>query len=78
MSNGKYLLTPISIRFSGYKLDDFKDIVPMLNDPLHKKQYDANKTIRAKYTHKLFYEVSKTPLLTNEQLFDGAEQIETL
>lgn len=50
----------------------------MLNDPLHRKQYDANKTIRNKYTHKLFYEVSKTALLTNEQLFAQSELIETI
>lgn len=69
---------PETFSRTGYMLDEFKEIVPMLNDPLHRKQYDANKTIRNKYTHKLFYEVSKTPLLTNEQLFDGAEAIETL
>lgn len=42
----------------------------MLNSALHAKQRDANKTVRNKYAHKIFFEVSKTPLMTNAQLFD--------
>ncbi|XP_031638665.1 G2/mitotic-specific cyclin-B3 [Contarinia nasturtii] len=64
--------------FSGYKLSDFQSIIPLLNGPLHQKQRDANKTIRNKYTHKVFYEVSKVPLMTNEQLLESIESIETL
>lgn len=64
--------------FTGYKLSDFESIIPMLNGPLHQKPRDANKTIRNKYTHELFHEVSKVPLMTNEQLLESSEQIETL
>ncbi|XP_055313132.1 G2/mitotic-specific cyclin-B3 [Sitodiplosis mosellana] len=64
--------------FSGYKLSDFESIIPLLNGPLHLRQRDANKTIRNKYTHKVFFEVSKVPLMTNEQLFNSGEVIEQL
>lgn len=70
-----YVFLIISI---GFKVDDFRDIVSLLNDPLHRKQFDANKTVRTKYAHKVFFEVSKIPLMTNEQLLDGSELIETL
>lgn len=63
---------------TGYKLNDFESIIPLLNAPLHQKQRDANKTIRNKYTHKVFFEVSKVPLMTNEQLLDSADVIEQL
>lgn len=49
----------------------------MLNDPLHKRQSDANKAVRNKYAHKIFFEVSKIKLLTNVELLEGADQIET-
>lgn len=62
---------------AGYKLDDFKDLFPLLNDPLHKRQCDANKAVRSKYAHKIFFEVSKIKLLTNAELLEGAGQIET-
>lgn len=55
---------------AGYKLSDFESIVPILNGSLHQKPRDANKTVRNKYAHKIFFEVSKIPLLTNEQLFE--------
>lgn len=62
----------------GYKLSDFESIIPLLNGPLHLKQRDANKTIRNKYTHKVFFEVSKVPLMTNDQLLEKSESIEQL
>lgn len=61
----------------GYKLSDFESIIPLLNDPLRLKQRDSNKTIRNKYTHKVFFEVSKVPLMTNEQLLELRDTIET-
>lgn len=63
---------------TGYKVSDFESIIPLLNGPLHQKTRDANKTIRNKYTHALFHEVSKVPLMTNEQLLVSSEQIETI
>lgn len=50
----------------------------MLNGPLHQKQRDANKTIRNKYTHKVFFEVSTVPLMTTEQLLENNDKIEKL
>lgn len=56
--------------FSGYKLDEFRSIVPILNAALHAKQREANKTVRSKYGHPIFFEVSKTPLMTDSEIFD--------
>lgn len=55
--------TPTLEYYSGYKLDDIKDIVHHLNGVLHKKQKDNIKTIRTKYSHKIFFEVAKIPLM---------------
>lgn len=66
-SNG-YLF--IIISHKGYKLSEFASIVPILNASLFQKPRDASKTVRNKYAHKIFFEVSKIPLLTNAQLFD--------
>lgn len=55
---------------TGYKLSEFASIVPILNGSLFQKPRDANKTVRNKYAHKIFFEVSKIPLLTNVQLFE--------
>lgn len=59
--------------YSGYKLADFAFIVPILNASLHLKPREANKTVRNKYAHKIFHEVSKIPLLTNEKLFENTD-----
>lgn len=56
---------------TGYKLSDFASIVPILNGSLLQKPREANKTVRNKYAHKIFFEVSKTPLLTNKQLLEA-------
>ncbi|XP_055371194.1 G2/mitotic-specific cyclin-B3 [Condylostylus longicornis] len=57
--------------YSGYKVADFGYIIPILNAGLNRKPKDAIKTIRNKYSHKIFFEVSKIPLLTNEKLFEN-------
>lgn len=67
-----------SIHSTGYKVDDFKSIIPLLNGPLHTKQRDANKTIRNKYMHKVFFEVSKIPLMTDGKLLEDYNQLKTL
>ncbi|CAD6992338.1 unnamed protein product [Ceratitis capitata] len=54
--------------YSGYMLTDFAEIVPVLNAGLHRKP--KVKTIRSKYSHKIFHEVAKVPLLTTEELFE--------
>lgn len=48
--------------YTGYKLEDIRDIVLALNEGLHKKQKDALATVRNKYSHKIFFEVAKVPL----------------
>lgn len=48
--------------YSGYKVDDIRDIVFLLNEGLHRKHKEALVTIRNKYSHKIFFEVAKLPL----------------
>ncbi|CAD7090302.1 unnamed protein product [Hermetia illucens] len=62
--------------YSGYKLEDFAFIVPMLNNFLQRKPREAIKTIRNKYSHKIFFEVTKVPLLSLEKLFENTGMIE--
>lgn len=38
--------------YSGYKLDDIRDICNLLNQGLHKKHKEALKTVHSKYSHK--------------------------
>lgn len=76
--NPKIFLLYLIFVAVGYKVSDFQSIIPLLNGPLHQKPRDANKTIRNKYTHELFHEVSKVPLMTNEDLLESSELIETL
>lgn len=42
-----------------------------MNTNLHQKPRDAIKTVRNKYSHKIFFEVAKIPLVSGEQLFEG-------
>lgn len=59
----------------GYHLDDFVDIMIVLNNGLHRKPSDSVKHVRNKYSHKLFHEVATVPLLSNEELLEGAESL---
>lgn len=43
-------------------------IVHLLNAGLHRKPRDQLMTVRNKYSHKIFFEVAKTPLIKNEDL----------
>ncbi|XP_071581444.1 G2/mitotic-specific cyclin-B3-like [Temnothorax nylanderi] len=38
--------------YSGYKLDDIRDICNLLNQSLHRKHEEALKTVHSKYSHK--------------------------
>lgn len=67
MNNGD-LWSPALEYYSGYKLDDFKDIAFHLNDYLHKKPKEALKSIKSKYSQDIFFEVTKTPLVPNSKL----------
>lgn len=63
--------SPTLIHYTGYQLQDFAEIVPILNAGLHRKPKGTIKTIRSKYSHKIFHEVAKVPLMTTEQLFEN-------
>ncbi|XP_020300232.1 G2/mitotic-specific cyclin-B3 [Pseudomyrmex gracilis] len=54
--------TPTLEYYSGYKLEDIRDICHLLNHSLHKKQKDSLMTVRNKYSHPVFHEVAKLPL----------------
>ncbi|KAI8046304.1 G2/mitotic-specific cyclin-B3 [Drosophila gunungcola] len=59
------------VYYTGYQLAEFAEIVPVLNAGLHRKPRATIKTIRNKYSHKIFHEVAKVPLLTNQELFQS-------
>ncbi|XP_032677997.1 G2/mitotic-specific cyclin-B3 isoform X2 [Odontomachus brunneus] len=54
--------TPTLEYYSGYMLDDIRDICITLNEGMHKKHKEALVTVRNKYSHKIFFEVAKLPL----------------
>lgn len=66
--------TPTLEFYTGYKLDDFVQIVLVLNNGLHKKCKDQLMTVRNKYSHKIFYEVAKTPLLADLDLLVNVDR----
>lgn len=67
----KQTWTSTLIYYTGYQLADFAEIVTALNAGLHRKPRATIKTIRNKYSHKIFHEVAKVPLLTNQELFQS-------
>ncbi|CAH1183322.1 unnamed protein product [Phaedon cochleariae] len=60
--------TPTLEFYTGYKLDEFKDVATVLNTGLHHPIKTQLMTVRNKYSHKIFFEVAKTPLISNEDL----------
>ncbi|KAJ8952113.1 hypothetical protein NQ314_007606 [Rhamnusium bicolor] len=58
----------ILLHFSGYKLDELMPVVHLLNNGLYKPAKAQLMTVRNKYSHKIFFEVAKTPLIKNEDL----------
>lgn len=63
--------TPTLEFYSGYKLEDILETAILLNKDLHVKELKPRvnlKTIYNKYSHKVFFEVAKTPLIKNECL----------
>ncbi|KAH9514220.1 G2/mitotic-specific cyclin-B3 [Bulinus truncatus] len=58
------------VKSSSYKLEDFKHIVIALNKMLHSPHIPQLNTIRSKYSHTVFHEVAKIPLLPTDKLFD--------
>ncbi|XP_044750684.1 G2/mitotic-specific cyclin-B3 isoform X2 [Coccinella septempunctata] len=60
--------TPTLEFYTGYKIEDIISTVYLLNNDMHKTPKVQLKTIRNKYNHKIFFEVAKTPLISNEAL----------
>ncbi|XP_012286391.1 G2/mitotic-specific cyclin-B3 [Orussus abietinus] len=54
--------TPTLEYYTGYKVDDFRDIMNVLNQGLHRKHKEGLATVRNKYSHKIYFEVAKVPL----------------
>ncbi|CAH1979792.1 unnamed protein product [Acanthoscelides obtectus] len=54
--------------YSGYKLEDFKSVAVLLNKYLHQPPKSQLMTVRNKYSHKIFFEVAKTPLIPLEEV----------
>ncbi|EEB16691.1 G2/mitotic-specific cyclin-B3, putative [Pediculus humanus corporis] len=70
--------TPTLEFYSGYKLSDFMPIVLSLNSMLHQKPKEQLKIIKNKYSHKIFFEVAKTPLLDDKTLETTKPSKETI
>ncbi|XP_022220832.2 G2/mitotic-specific cyclin-B3 [Drosophila obscura] len=68
--------TSTLVHYTGYQLADFAEVVPVLNAGLHRKPRATIKTIRNKYSHKIFHEVAKVPLLSNQELFQNNLDLE--
>ncbi|XP_041358815.1 G2/mitotic-specific cyclin-B3-like [Gigantopelta aegis] len=54
--------------FTGYKEADLKDVTKLLNQMNTAPQSKPLTTIRSKYSHKVFYEVTKIPALSEKDL----------
>ncbi|CAG9784136.1 unnamed protein product [Diatraea saccharalis] len=54
--------------YTGYSLKDILPIVLAQNATLHKKPKSAISTVRNKYSHTIFFEVAKVPLLEDSAL----------
>ncbi|KAH8421182.1 hypothetical protein KR009_004150 [Drosophila setifemur] len=65
------------VYYTGLELAEFGEIVPVLNAGLHRKSRATIRTIRNKYSTKIFYEVAKVPLLSNQELFQTHDPLKT-
>ncbi|KAK9736257.1 Cyclin, N-terminal domain [Popillia japonica] len=54
--------------YTGYTYEEILPTVHLLNSSLHKKPKEQTMTVHNKYSHKVFFEVAKTPLISNEDL----------
>ncbi|XP_050306711.1 G2/mitotic-specific cyclin-B3-like isoform X2 [Anthonomus grandis grandis] len=61
--------TPTLEFYTGYKLDDIKNTVLLLNKSISKPAKSQIMTVKNKYSHKIFFEVAKTPVIKDEDLF---------
>lgn len=49
-------------------MDEFVDIIPILNHALSRKPKAPIRTIRNKYSHKIFFEVARKPVLSIDKI----------
>ncbi|CAH0557665.1 unnamed protein product [Brassicogethes aeneus] len=54
--------------YTGYKYEDIRSTVQLLNSGLNKPISKKTMTVRNKYSHKIFFEVAKTPAIKTENL----------
>ncbi|XP_035903835.1 G2/mitotic-specific cyclin-B3 [Anopheles stephensi] len=55
--------------YSSYKVEQFKETIKLLNNGMCSRQYSFD-TVHKKYSHELFFEVAKRPVITSlEKLF---------
>lgn len=59
----------------GFKLMDFAPIVVLLNTLLHRKHKETLSTVRNKYSHKIFHQVTNIPLLDINKLFENFPEV---
>ncbi|KAH8311985.1 hypothetical protein KR044_008881 [Drosophila immigrans] len=69
--------TPTLAHYTGYELAQFAELVPVLNAGLHRKPRTTIKTIRNKYSHKIFHEVARVALLSNVEMFQNNLDLNT-
>lgn len=60
---------------AGYKLIDFAPIIVLLNSLLHRKPKETLSTVRNKYSHKIFHQVTTIPLLDINKLFEKSPDV---
>lgn len=60
--------------YSGYSIEDFAEIVILLNNIMTRKPKESLNTVRHKYSHELFFESAKKPFITDlAKLFDTTD-----
>jgi hypothetical protein len=65
----------VEMKCLGYKLMDFAPIVILLNTLLHRKPKETLSTVRNKYSHTIFHQVTKIPLLEINKLFESFPEV---
>lgn len=61
--------------YSGYKLEEFAPAAVLLNSLLNRKPKETLSTVRNKYSHKIFHQVTSIPLMDNHKLFEDEPEI---
>ncbi|KAF7267167.1 hypothetical protein GWI33_019574 [Rhynchophorus ferrugineus] len=61
--------TPTLEFYTGYKKEELRDTVLLLNAGISRPPRSQIMTVRNKYSHKIFFEVAKTPLVSDNDLF---------